>query len=52
MYDTVSEAVRETDANTSCIFVPAGGAPDAILEAAAAGIATIFCITEASPRWT
>jgi succinyl-CoA synthetase alpha subunit len=49
VFDTVSEAVRETGANTSCIFVPAGGAPDAILEAVAAGVATIFCITEGIP---
>ncbi len=49
VFDTVSESVRETGANTSCIFVPAGGAPDAILEAAAAGIQTIFCITEGIP---
>ena len=49
VFDTVAEAVRETGANTSCIFVPAGGAPDAIMEAAAAGIATIFCITEGIP---
>jgi succinyl-CoA synthetase alpha subunit len=49
VFDTVSESVRETGANTSCIFVPAGGAPDAILEATAAGIRTIFCITEGIP---
>jgi succinyl-CoA synthetase alpha subunit len=49
VYDTVSDAVRETGANTSCIFVPAGGAPDAVMEAAAAGIDTIFCITEGIP---
>ncbi len=49
VYDTVAEAVRQTGANTSCIFVPATGAPDAVLEAAAAGIATIFCITEGIP---
>ncbi|HET9851054.1 MAG TPA: CoA-binding protein, partial [Candidatus Limnocylindrales bacterium] len=49
VFDTVAESVRETGANTSCIFVPAGGAPDAILEAAAAGIETIFCITEGIP---
>ena len=42
-------AVRETGANASCIFVPAAGAPDAVLEAVAAGIATIFCITEGIP---
>ena len=44
-----SEAVRETGANTSCIFVPAAGAPDAVLESVAAGITTIFCITEGIP---
>jgi succinyl-CoA synthetase alpha subunit len=49
VFDTVAEAVRETGANTSCIFVPAAGAPDAVMEAAAAGIATIFCITEGIP---
>ncbi|MEA2609797.1 MAG: succinyl-CoA synthetase alpha subunit [Chloroflexota bacterium] len=49
VFDTVADAVRETGANTSCIFVPAGGAPDAVMEAAAAGIATIFCITEGIP---
>jgi succinyl-CoA synthetase alpha subunit len=49
VFDTVADAVRETGANTSCIFVPAAGAPDAVMEAAAAGIATIFCITEGIP---
>ena len=49
VFDTVAEAVAETGANTSCIFVPAPGAPDAILEATAAGIRTIFCITEGIP---
>jgi succinyl-CoA synthetase alpha subunit len=49
VYDTVAEAVRQSGANTTCIFVPAGGAPDAVMEAAAAGIATIFCITEGIP---
>ena len=49
VFDTVAEAVRETGANTTCIFVPAGGAPDAVMEAADAGIATIFCITEGIP---
>jgi succinyl-CoA synthetase alpha subunit len=49
VFDTVATAVRETGANTSCIFVPAGGAPDAVLEAVAAGIGTIFCITEGIP---
>ena len=49
VFDTMADAVRETGANTSCIFVPAGGAPDAVLEAVEAGIATIFCITEGIP---
>jgi succinyl-CoA synthetase alpha subunit len=49
VFDTVAEAVAQTGANTSCIFVPAPGAPDAILEAVAAGISTIFCITEGIP---
>ena len=49
VFDTVAEAVRQTGANTSCIFVPAAGAPDAILESVAAGIQTIFCITEGIP---
>jgi succinyl-CoA synthetase alpha subunit len=49
VFDTVVEAIAQTGANTSCIFVPAGGAPDAVMEAADAGIATIFCITEGIP---
>jgi succinyl-CoA synthetase alpha subunit len=49
VFDTVADAVRETGATTSCIFVPAAGAPDAVMEAAAAGIETIFCITEGIP---
>jgi succinyl-CoA synthetase alpha subunit len=49
VFDTVEAAVRETGANTSCIFVPAAGAPDAILEAVESGIGTVFCITEGIP---
>jgi succinyl-CoA synthetase alpha subunit len=49
VFNTVEDAVRETGANTSCIFVPAAGAPDAVLESVAAGIGTIFCITEGIP---
>ena len=49
VFDTVAEAVRQTGANTSCIFVPAGGAPDAVLESVAAGVKVIFCITEGIP---
>ena len=49
VFNTVAEAVAETGANTSCIFVPAAGAPDAVLEAVGSGITTIFCITEGIP---
>jgi succinyl-CoA synthetase alpha subunit len=49
VFDTVADAVRETGANTTCIYVPAAVAPDAIMEALGAGIATIFCITEGIP---
>ena len=49
VFDTMADAVRETGANTTCIYVPAAGAPDAIMEALGAGIATIFCITEGIP---
>jgi succinyl-CoA synthetase alpha subunit len=49
VYDTCREAVEKTNANTSVIYVPAPGAPDAILEALDAGIGTIFCITEHIP---
>jgi len=49
VFDTVHEAVRATRADTSCIFVPALGAADAILEAADAGCSLIVCITEGIP---
>jgi succinyl-CoA synthetase alpha subunit len=49
VFNTVRDAVTETGANTSCIFVPAAAAPDAVLEAVDAGIETIFCITEGVP---
>jgi succinyl-CoA synthetase alpha subunit len=49
VFDTVAEAVAQTGANTSCIFVPAAGAPDAVLESVAAGIKVIFCITDGIP---
>lgn len=49
VFDTCRDAVRETGANTTVIYVPASGAPDAILEALEAGIGTIFCITEHIP---
>src|SRR5687768_8368217 len=46
VFNTVETAVRETGANVSIIFVPAPFAPDAILEAADAGIPLVICITE------
>ncbi len=49
VFNTVQDAVDQTGANTSCIFVPAAGAPDSVLEAVDAGIKTIFCITEGIP---
>lgn len=49
VFDSVEEAVRETGANTSLVFVPARFAVDAVLEAASAGIGIIICITEGIP---
>jgi succinyl-CoA synthetase alpha subunit len=49
VFNTVEEAVREVGANTSCIFVPAASAADAIYEALDAGINVIVCITEGIP---
>lgn len=49
VYDTVSEAVEETDANTSIVFVPAKYAYDAVLEAILSGIKLIVVITEGIP---
>ncbi len=49
VFNTVKEAVKETRANTSVIFVPAAFAADAILEAAEADICVIVCITEGIP---
>jgi len=49
VFDSVSIAVNARGANTSIIFVPARFAPDAIFEAADAGIELIVCITEGIP---
>jgi succinyl-CoA synthetase alpha subunit len=49
VFDTVHEAVRETGADATMIYVPAPFAMDAILEAADAGIRVIACITEGIP---
>jgi succinyl-CoA synthetase alpha subunit len=49
VFDTVAEAVKQTGADTSCIFVPALGAADSILEAADAGCRLVICITEGIP---
>src|SRR3954470_20324084 len=49
VFDTVAEAVAETRANTTMVFVPARFAADAIYEAVDAGIGTVICIAEGLP---
>ncbi|MBA4156361.1 MAG: succinate--CoA ligase subunit alpha [Gemmatimonadetes bacterium] len=49
IFDTVEDAVRETGANTSVIYVPPAFAADAMFEAADAGVGFIVCITEGVP---
>jgi succinyl-CoA synthetase alpha subunit len=49
VFGTVAEAVAESGANTSLVFVPARFAPDAVYEAVDAGIETVVCITEHIP---
>jgi succinyl-CoA synthetase alpha subunit len=49
VFDTVAEAVEDTGADASVIYVPPPFAADAILEAAAAGVRVIVCITEGIP---
>jgi succinyl-CoA synthetase alpha subunit len=49
VFNTVRDAVEQTGANTSIIYVPAPFAPDAICEAAAAGVPLVVCISEGIP---
>ena len=51
VYNTVADAVENEGANASTIFVPAFFAGDAIMEAAAAGIKCVVCITEGIPTF-
>ena len=49
VFNTVEQAVRETGANASMVFVPPPFAADAIMESADAGLALVVCITEGIP---
>jgi succinyl-CoA synthetase alpha subunit len=49
VWNTVAEAVRAERANCALIFVPPAGAADAIMEAAAAGVPLVVCVTEGIP---
>lgn len=49
VFDTVDEAVGETGADVSLVFVPAAFAMDSILEAVASGVGLVICITEGIP---
>ncbi len=49
VFASVADAVKETGANASCIFIPAPGVRDAVMEAAEGGITFIACITEGVP---
>lgn len=49
VFDSVEDAVKQTGANTSIIFVPASFATDAMLEGIAAGLELVVCVTEGVP---
>jgi succinyl-CoA synthetase alpha subunit len=49
IFDTVEQAMKETGANTTVIYVPPPFAADAMMEAAAAGVSLVVCITEGVP---
>lgn len=49
VFNTIKDAVKETGANTSIIYVPASFAADAVREAAAGGVDLVVCITEGIP---
>src|SRR3546814_8519412 len=49
VFNTTHDAVEQTGAEATMIYVPAPGAADAILEAADAGVKVIICITEGIP---
>jgi succinyl-CoA synthetase alpha subunit len=49
IFANVGEAVKETGANASCIFIPAPGVKDAVIDAAEGGVEFIVCITEGVP---
>ena len=49
VFDSVEQAVRETGANASVIYVPSPFAADAMMESAAAGVPLVICITEGVP---
>jgi succinyl-CoA synthetase alpha subunit len=49
VFATVADAVAETGANASCIFIPAAGVRSAVMEAAEGGVEFIVCITEGVP---
>jgi succinyl-CoA synthetase alpha subunit len=49
VFNTVHEAIRETDAGTSAVFVPPTFAADAVMEAIDSDVETVVCLTEGMP---